>query len=195
VTSDEQIGRNLASARGELSQKDLASKMRERGFKWSQATVWSIEKGERPLRLSEAQEVADILNRDVDVLLVRDGVAATLAWSRQTHESYQAALAALAKYDEDRAQLAISLDQIPEIEKRGRLAIAADWVTTNAATVLQHYKDQQNAEGAASLARMGLTPDEWEELPSQNGPWLDAYNESIARFLSTEADGIDQAAP
>lgn len=43
--------------------------MRERGWKWSQATVWSIEKGERPLRLAEAEALADVLGEHVSTLL------------------------------------------------------------------------------------------------------------------------------
>lgn len=58
---DAQIGRNVARARGAMSQKDLALLMRQRGHKWSQATVWNVERGERPLRLSEANALAEIL--------------------------------------------------------------------------------------------------------------------------------------
>jgi hypothetical protein len=61
--SDEETGQDVAAAReaAEISQKELADQMRERGFKWSQATVWSVEKGERPLRLVEAQHLADAI--------------------------------------------------------------------------------------------------------------------------------------
>jgi transcriptional regulator with XRE-family HTH domain len=58
---DALIGKNLARLRGDLSQADLAKAMKEHGFKWSQATVWAIEKGDRPLRLAEAQHLAEIL--------------------------------------------------------------------------------------------------------------------------------------
>lgn len=44
-----------------MSQQALADRMRERGWKWSQATVWAVEKGERPLRLAEAMDLAQIL--------------------------------------------------------------------------------------------------------------------------------------
>lgn len=44
-----------------LSQADLGRLMRERDTKWSQATVWSVETGERPLRVSEAALLADAL--------------------------------------------------------------------------------------------------------------------------------------
>lgn len=69
MTSDEQIGKNLVELRGDLSQKDLADAMRKLGFRWSQATVWSIEKGERPLRLTEAEAVAEILGETVNMLV------------------------------------------------------------------------------------------------------------------------------
>lgn len=61
---DELIGRNLTELRGELSQAEIAKAMREKGHKWSQATVWAIERGERPLRLSEADDLRVILGRD-----------------------------------------------------------------------------------------------------------------------------------
>lgn len=43
-----------------MSQQDLAAAMRTRGYKWSQATVWSVEAGERPLRYTESLELSDI---------------------------------------------------------------------------------------------------------------------------------------
>lgn len=58
---DKTIGKNLQTLRGDVSQEELASKMRGYGFKWSKATVWSVEQGERPLRLSEAQAVLQCL--------------------------------------------------------------------------------------------------------------------------------------
>jgi transcriptional regulator with XRE-family HTH domain len=38
----------------DLTQDELATRMRERGYKWSKATVWAVESGERPLKLAEA---------------------------------------------------------------------------------------------------------------------------------------------
>lgn len=43
-----------------MSQQDLATAMRGVGYKWAQATVWSVENGDRPLRYSEAQALAGI---------------------------------------------------------------------------------------------------------------------------------------
>lgn len=67
--SDEQIGQRLAILRGSESQSGLAVRMRDRGFKWSQATVWSIEKGERPLRFSEAVELSALLGYQLEQLI------------------------------------------------------------------------------------------------------------------------------
>lgn len=63
IPSDDQIGKNLATLRGQVTQQELGEKMRQRGFKWSQATVWDVERGKRPLRLTEALEVVAILNK------------------------------------------------------------------------------------------------------------------------------------
>ncbi len=61
--SDEQIGQAVAAAREgcDVPQKVLAAHMTARGFKWSQATVSSIEKGTRPLRLNEAQHLGELI--------------------------------------------------------------------------------------------------------------------------------------
>lgn len=48
-----------------MSQQALADLMRARGWKWSQATVWAVEKGERPLRLAEATDLAELLKCQV----------------------------------------------------------------------------------------------------------------------------------
>lgn len=74
------IGRNLAKLRQKAgqTQEDLAKKMRSLyGFKWSKATVWSIEAGERPLKLTEAKDAVTCLGLDwvatLPILLQGDG--------------------------------------------------------------------------------------------------------------------------
>lgn len=60
---DFEIGRELANIRlkRSLSQDQLADMMNERGHQWSRKTVWSMEKGIRSIRLSEAYDLEDIL--------------------------------------------------------------------------------------------------------------------------------------
>lgn len=66
---DETIGRNVALYRGDRPQQWLADQMRIRGYKWSQATVWAVEKGSRPLRFAEARDVCLILQIGTDRLV------------------------------------------------------------------------------------------------------------------------------
>lgn len=61
--SDSEIGADVAAARerSEMSQRDLAAAMTSHWFKWSQATVSQVENGTRPLRLGEAQHLAELI--------------------------------------------------------------------------------------------------------------------------------------
>jgi transcriptional regulator with XRE-family HTH domain len=52
--------RTHREARG-ISQEELAQRMTERGFGFSQATVWKIEQGKRPVKIDEAAALADAL--------------------------------------------------------------------------------------------------------------------------------------
>lgn len=69
---DVAIGQNLARLRGDKTQQDIAEAMRAAGYKWSQATVWSVEKGERPLRLVEAEALSGVLKSSIDRMLLPD---------------------------------------------------------------------------------------------------------------------------
>lgn len=68
--TDKQVGDRVREARESvhLSQMDLAKMVRADGHKWSQATVWSIERGDRPLRLTEATCVAALCAVSLDDL-------------------------------------------------------------------------------------------------------------------------------
>lgn len=67
---DAAIGENLTRLRGEATQQEVAAAMRLAGYKWSQATVWAVEKGDRPLRLAEAADLAKIFNKDIASLVM-----------------------------------------------------------------------------------------------------------------------------
>lgn len=43
------------------TQKDLSDQMRRHGFRWGQSTVARVETGQRPLLLTEAACLADLL--------------------------------------------------------------------------------------------------------------------------------------
>jgi transcriptional regulator with XRE-family HTH domain len=52
--------RAYREARG-ISQEDLAGRLAEVGFPFSQATIWKIENGQRPLKATEMVAIADAL--------------------------------------------------------------------------------------------------------------------------------------
>jgi hypothetical protein len=72
LESDSQIGQLIAELRGARTQQSVAAAMRRLGWRWSQATVWSVEKGERPLKLREAADLAVMLGATVETLLGTD---------------------------------------------------------------------------------------------------------------------------
>jgi transcriptional regulator with XRE-family HTH domain len=60
---DQNIAANLRTYReaGSISQEELAQRMADRGFGFSQATIWKIETGQRPVRASELIALAHSL--------------------------------------------------------------------------------------------------------------------------------------
>jgi transcriptional regulator with XRE-family HTH domain len=96
-----------------VSQEELAQRMSDRGFGFSQATVWKIEAGQRPVKASELVALADSL----DVLLPMDltsepGIAGRRARMRQAalsaHDAYRAVKAAAAAYIEAQFEVAVA---------------------------------------------------------------------------------------
>lgn len=55
--------RAFREARG-ISQEDLAARLAEAGFPFSQATIWKIENGRRPVKSAEQVALADALEAD-----------------------------------------------------------------------------------------------------------------------------------
>lgn len=104
------IGKNLVRLRGEMSQKDVATAMRDRGWKWSQATVWSVERGDRPLRLAEAQDLAAILRRPMQAFLYSETEQKIANADRRLREARTELEEALSSLQGARIQMARLLD-------------------------------------------------------------------------------------
>jgi transcriptional regulator with XRE-family HTH domain len=109
---DQNIAASVRACReaGSVSQEELAQRMSDRGFGFSQATVWKIESGQRPVKASELVALADAL----DVLTPMDltsepGIARHAAELQQAHgaayEAYQALKTAAAAYIEAQVDL------------------------------------------------------------------------------------------
>lgn len=138
--TDARIGKRLGVLRGEMSQANLAAAMAERGHRWSQATVWSVETAKRPLRLAEAEDVAEILDAAVVDLLARDASTEVLRDLERSAVDLHlhgigignAVLAYLSKQDEVRALIEV-LPQPPadatsaELERRRNAMTSAEY--------------------------------------------------------------------
>ncbi|MCR2814468.1 helix-turn-helix domain-containing protein [Microbacterium jiangjiandongii] len=73
MSTDEDIGANISRMRREvrLRQQDLADRMTQRGWAWSQPIVVQIERGRRPVKASELVDLASVLGASVPMLLGR----------------------------------------------------------------------------------------------------------------------------
>jgi transcriptional regulator with XRE-family HTH domain len=110
---DQNVATNLREfrERNGLSQEELAQRMSERGFGFSQATVWKIESGQRPVKISEAVALSDVLDlRWMDLTAEPDVSrhhAELAAANRSAHHAYAAIKEAATTYL--RAQIDLSL--------------------------------------------------------------------------------------
>jgi hypothetical protein len=100
-----------------MSQAALAAAMRAAGFKWSQPTVAAVEKGERGLKLAEAERLIEVLGLEQLEDLVERPADAVLsaALGRMESASHDLELAALEYWD---AQFSLA-NVLDELKARG----------------------------------------------------------------------------
>lgn len=138
--------RKLRQARG-LNQDQLASRVAERGVPFRQQTIVKIEKGERPLRLREADAVTAALDVDIDALLgddfAIDWTALLMLHTRETAQAWDALLRTAKQLLVAQAQVRHDLDTV-----RGLNVSVEDHILSDAATMLQ--VDATEAVAAAS---------------------------------------------
>ncbi|MDH6237041.1 hypothetical protein [Cryobacterium sp. CG_9.6] len=146
MTPDQQIGRNMAAFRGEMSQKELASQMRTLGWKWSQATVWSIEKGERPLRLAEAEDVTQILGIFTSTRLTvsSDGADILIAMNKMSAAN-QELEHSIANFHSAQLELALGAESMEISFELGEAV--ADWLRTTPESLASHYRLENALQG------------------------------------------------
>lgn len=108
--ADKRIGRAVLIARGEMTQQAVAAEMKRRGWKWSQATVWSTESGERPLRLAEAEALADILKVTSSRFLAAETEAQLWSMARRCTDANQEVIEAVRKFLTAREYLGASIN-------------------------------------------------------------------------------------
>jgi transcriptional regulator with XRE-family HTH domain len=111
---DQNIAANLRTYReaAAISQEELAQRMADLGFGFSQATIWKIERGQRPVKASELIALADSLGVMTVTSLTRQPDAARHQVqldqaSRKAQHAYQALKQAAASYLDAQVELAV----------------------------------------------------------------------------------------
>lgn len=181
TTSDKQIGENLAQMRGDMTQKDLASAMRERGWKWSQATVWSVEKGDRPLRLSEAQDVAAILNSDLWLLTIEEAAVRALRRTQNVERADAALREAIYEYDDARFHLAHELDQQADTEL---VRSMGQWIEMSVESVARAIHKAARSENPSTYSRAVTTVEMYRANAGDERRWM-------LKYLDVDYGGLD----
>ena len=112
---DQNIAANLRTYReaGNISQEELAQRMADLGFGFSQATIWKIESGRRPVRASELVALADSLGVMSATSLTRKPDAARHQVqldqaNRKAHDAYGTLREAAAGYLDAQFELLVA---------------------------------------------------------------------------------------
>jgi transcriptional regulator with XRE-family HTH domain len=129
---DQNIAANLRLHReaGNISQEELAQRMSDRGFGFTQATIWKIESGQRPVRAGELVALADCLQVMSAMSLTSEPGAARhhvrlQQANRNAYDAYGALKEAAAAYLHAQIELAFAAREAHD----GGVAVA-EWHTS-----------------------------------------------------------------
>lgn len=117
-----------------ISQEELAQRIADRGFPFTQATVWKVESGQRPLKASELIALADVFGRILvtDLTKPPDATRYTIQLERTSRDAaaaYRALKAAAAEYMEAQVQLVFAARQAHDAGFRVT-ELHTSWLTT-----------------------------------------------------------------
>lgn len=160
------VGARVVALRGQRSQKSVADEMRSAGWKWSQATVWSVEKGERPLRLLEARALAGVLGVDVaDFLTPMDDSPELVLLRRALYDAADAWRASI----RSRTTLMLALEQLDRATAAAETAGVSSAALDEARALLSERDlDEIDAEGDREARLLGIvraaTPESYREM-------------------------------
>jgi transcriptional regulator with XRE-family HTH domain len=136
ISFNERVGANVQRYRktAGLSQAQLAEQLNKRGHAFAQQGILKIERGSRPLRLDEAQDIAEVLGvepaaltRQMDERLakldqIRAAEAAIIRLDRERQEHWDKLSAQIAEVETQRQEAAQQLATILTDQGRPDLA-------------------------------------------------------------------------
>jgi len=156
VTSlDKQVGSNIVRFRAKHSQQSVADAMRERGWKWSQATVWGVEKGERPLRLAEATDLAEVLGIMLPALLALPEEALVHESMHQCRSAHEALKGTATAYLEATLHVQVSLDQARDagVQLGDAIGEGGGWLELGPEQVVREARAEWEQRSGAPVKR------------------------------------------
>ncbi len=215
MTPDEKFGQAVQDARESRgwSMTRLAAKLDEAGLgNFHAATVGRMERAQRPVRLSEAVVIADVLGKSLEDLLggpnealrVAQDFFADLVETRRARSrigdsledwmTQKAVLAERAKRVHD-----YGVDRIEEEAEgfRDTLEAAEELLAETSGEVYEAAMRRRPDAGAHSRdeSPIGEEIEEWEVLPTHKGSWEDAPMDVVDRENeSEESSGVDTEA-
>ena len=133
------VVRNLIALREERgwSQTEVARRMTDLGWpKYTQMTVSRTEKGERPIRLDEANSLADVFGVDMDVLWMPKVERVYLHHLAKAERSEEELTLAIREYLEHQQALAVLADEL-RIDTTGQESVVDILVRTPEAIAQQ----------------------------------------------------------
>ncbi|MDQ1536137.1 MAG: hypothetical protein QOE58_530 [Actinomycetota bacterium] len=136
-----------------VSQEELADRMTARGFGFSQATVWKIEQGKRPVRISEAEALADAIGGlSVQTLLAKPEASRIHANVRasmgRAYDAYEQIKAATQAYLEAQLNLVIAAREARDAGLTAQFGVS-DWLSTPPErAVIETRVERDDEEGA-----------------------------------------------
>lgn len=136
VTVEENFSQNMKRRREQLgiSQSDLGRQMKERGFPFHQQTIQRIENCERPVRLAEAMEIANLLGAYLPQLLTTPANFRIFEHGRKVATAHDSLENAVDSYNSARWELAMVMKQLEaEDATREALQLASTWLPRTAA--------------------------------------------------------------
>ncbi len=207
---DQNIAANVRAYReaGGISQEELAQRLAGRGFGFTQATVWKIESGQRPVRASELLALADSLEIFLATDLTRapDAARHTIRLeqaSAKAHGAYGALKAAAAAYLEAQINVVFAAR---EGHDAGFVVteLYTSWLTTPPEeAVIEARVEARHDEGRSeqvndevnkiidALRSNGYEPNlRIEDITYHEGPAVVSSGKTTLRVVSAGQDGI-----
>lgn len=189
--------RSLVDLREERgwSQSELARRMAERGWdKYTQMTVSRTEKGERPIRLNEAQGLADLFEVDLSTLWLPQTVRRYDTTSRKVEELSEKLRQVVIEYLDAQMVLAASADKARDDLAEDELSYAAALITHTPEAVVWEARVRMHLKQLNLTAQMAgedarVVPERVQK--AQERFWNQGPEGRSLSKLFEDLDGID----